>query len=125
MDTGSFFRDYETPFATTIAVLTTIINVIFGQYFKDRQGARAILVGTSAVFGIIAVFGAFYSQYQLVSSTNAERAQAAGQIQTRLAIKNLLGNAINDGEALAAKPVFEGEFQSDLALVQTAGSGPL
>jgi hypothetical protein len=93
MGMDAFFRDYGTPFATAIAVLNTIISLVIGQYFKDSPRARIALVGASVVFGVIAVGGTFYSQYQIVSSANAEKAR-------HLTIREGIGRYIGTGRAI-------------------------
>jgi hypothetical protein len=97
MDTAAFFRDYGTQFATTIAVLNTIISLVIGQYFKDSPRSRIALVGASVVLGIIAVVGTFYSQHQIVRSTKEQN-------EAHIAMKNALGVALKVGESLMAKP---------------------
>jgi hypothetical protein len=106
MDMGAFFRDYGTPFATTIAVLNSIISLVIGQYFKDSPRARIILVVASVALSGLAVGATFYSQYQIVSSAEAQN-------EKRLAMKDLLGAAIYDAETL---PVPKTESQDDVSV---------
>jgi len=106
---GDFLRDYGTQFALAIAGLNTAISLVIGQFFKDNPRARIALVVASVVLIGLGVGASFYSQYQIVSSANAERVQAAEQVQKRLATKNLLGSAIKDGESLVAKQRTESE----------------
>lgn len=70
MDLGAFFRDYGTPFGTAIAVVSANLSLIFSQFFKDSR--RIALVVISALFGAIAIFGAFYSTYENGIATKAE-----------------------------------------------------
>jgi hypothetical protein len=107
MDLGAFFRDYGTPFATAIAIVSANVGLIFSQFFKDSR--KFALVVISCLFGVIAIFGAFYSTYESGVATKAES-------QKRLAMKNLLGSAAETGEALIAKLTSQSDanvFKSD------------
>lgn len=102
MDMGAFFRDYGTPFATAIAILNSVSSLFISQVFKDNPRARIVLVVISVGLSVLAVGGTFYSQYQIVSSAKAQN-------EERIAMKNLLGAAINECGALNAKQRTENE----------------
>jgi hypothetical protein len=97
MDMGAFFRDYGTPFALAIAGVNTIISLIIGQYFKDSPRARIALVSASIALIGLGVGASFYSTYQIESASNAERGK-------RSAMKDVIHNAIKEGESLILKP---------------------
>jgi hypothetical protein len=109
MDSSTFFRDYGAPFATAIATVSANVSLVFSQFFKDSR--KIALVTISCLFGVIAIFGAFYSAYESGVATKAKS-------QKRLAMKNLLGSAIETGVSLTAKQRTESEsdanaFKSD------------
>src|SRR5271156_2675279 len=104
MDSSTFFRDYGAPFATAIAIVSANVSLVFSQFFKDSR--KIALVTISCLFGAIAIFGAFYSAYESGVATKAES-------QKRLAMKNLLGSAIETGVSLTAKQRTESEIDAN------------
>jgi hypothetical protein len=104
MDSSTFFRDYGAPFATAIAIVSANVSLVFSQFFKDSR--KIALVTISCLFGAIAIFGAFYSAYESGVATKAES-------QKRLAMKNLLGSAIETGVSLTAKQWTESEIDAN------------
>ena len=103
---GDFFRDYGTQFALAIAGLNTIFSLLIGQFFKDSPRARIPLVVASVALIGLGVGATFYSQHRIVSSTKAESAK-------RIAMKDLLGAAINECAAINAKPRTESQEDYD------------
>jgi hypothetical protein len=99
---GDFFRDYGTQLALAIAGLNTIISVVIGQYFKDSPRARIVLVGASVALIGFGVGASFYSQHQIVASQGAE-------IDKRSVMKDLLHDAIKNGESFTVKPRTQSE----------------
>jgi hypothetical protein len=110
---GDFFRDYGTPFVAAVAILNTIISLISGQLFKNNPGAECILVGASVVVSVIAVAATFYSQHQIVLMARTKKEQASEEIQRRLAMKDFLGRAIDDGESLLKKQRVESDDEAN------------
>jgi hypothetical protein len=70
-----FFRDYGTHFVLAIAGLATIISLVIGNYFKDNPRAGFILVGASVALIVLGNGASFYTQYQNVLATSAEKAR--------------------------------------------------
>ncbi|MGD0184238.1 MAG: hypothetical protein ABSC25_03205 [Roseiarcus sp.] len=89
----AFFRDYGQPFATLIAVLNTVISVTIAQFFSANRTARIILVAGSALLGVVAVGGTFYSQHAIVAGQQSEAAR-------RETIREGLARLIEAGEGL-------------------------
>jgi hypothetical protein len=90
---GDFFRDYGTQLALAIAAINTIITIIIGQYFKDSPTARIFFVIVSAALIVLGVGASFYSQYQISTAGNAEKAR-------HVMIREEFGRYIGNGHAI-------------------------
>jgi len=93
---GPFLSSYWTSIAIAIAVISGITGQIVGLFFKDSQLSKVILLIASVVFGVMAVAGSFYCQYQTGISAQAE-------IEKRVAMKDLIHNAILEANELSSK----------------------
>jgi hypothetical protein len=97
---GDFFRDYWAPLGTLIAVTSAFISLIRGKYFKDSPRAKNIVVGVTMILGVISVAGTFYSQYQIVSAANADKAAANAEKVRHVMIREGIGRYIGVGQTI-------------------------
>jgi hypothetical protein len=101
-----FFRDYGTQLALAIAGINTIISLVIGQYFKDNPRWRIALVIASVALIGLGVGASFYSQHQIEVSANVEK-------EKRIAMKDVLGGAINECASLNVKKRTESQEDVD------------
>jgi hypothetical protein len=97
---GDLFGDYWAPLGTLIAVTSAFISLIRGEYFKDSPRAKNIVVGVTMVLGVTSVAGTFYSQYQIVSAANADKAAANAEKARHVMIREGVGRYIGLGQAI-------------------------
>jgi hypothetical protein len=93
MDIGGIFRDYWAPIATAIAAFSAIISLIRTEYFVDYPRVKKLVVVVLVILAIVSVEGTFYSQYQIVSAAEAEKARHA-------MIREGIGRYIGIGSAI-------------------------
>jgi hypothetical protein len=69
----TFFADYGALIATITAIVNGFIAVVVAQFFKDRPGARVLLVVTAGVLGAAAISATVLSQRQVLAARSAEQ----------------------------------------------------
>src|SRR5258708_1746000 len=97
------WRDYINLFPSVAAVLNGFLALFVGQFFKDRQKAKIILVEAAGLLGFVAIGSTFYSQQQVVAAKAADEAKHTA-IREELATFIAEGNTLMTECADASKP---------------------
>jgi hypothetical protein len=99
---GAFFSDYW----PAITAIITFLSGLAGLLLQDRPNSKRISFGIFVLFGIISMFGTFNSIHESKVAADAEK-------DKRIAMKDLLGAAINDCAALNVKKRTESQEDVD------------
>jgi hypothetical protein len=85
--------DYIVVVPSVVAVIVTLILVLVAQFFKDRTGAKVILVVVACILSAVGIAATVYGQHQIV----ADRKAAAQRSEE---IRNALGDFMAQGMAI-------------------------
>lgn len=93
---NEWLSNYWTSIAIAIAVVSGIAGQVINLAYKDSPRSKIILLIATVLFGIMAVAGSFYSQYESGVAQKTE-------IEKRTTMKDLLHNAIAEANSIVSE----------------------